>query len=875
MKFLSTKRRRLVAGAVLLLLLFVLRPGASPLKSRIIASISSAVGRSVDIGSVHIRMLPRPGFDLDNLVVYDDPAFGAEPMLRASEVTASLRLTSLLRGRIEIARLNLTEPSLNLVHADSGRWNLEALIEHTSHMPLAPTSKPKLERRAGFPYIEATSARINFKSGPEKKPFALTSADFSLWQDSDDAWGVRLKAQPVRTDLNLNDTGLLQINGKWQRAATLRETPLDFSVEWRRAQLGQLTKLFTRNDQGWRGGADLEVTLSGTPAKLAVTSNLVIQDLRRYDITSGEPMRLAVRCDSEYSSLDHTFHQVICNAPVGTGLIALKGEMGLPGSHRSGLVLMADNVPAAAIVALAQRAKKNLPDDLTTTGVLRGNLTIDEAPESPLQVEGRGEIDEFRLASAANKIEIAPDVIPLVIANGEASEVHVRAARNHSKAELTGSPGGPRLRMGPITVAGERGMAMTLQGWINRAGYNFTLTGDTGIGRALHLTRMMGLPTLTTTAEGLAQLDVQIAGQWGWNNSTQADFFAPQITGTAKVRSVRVPVRGTEEPIEIASADLELDPDISRIEKLNAIAAGANWTGSLEVPRGCGIPSACEVHFKLKTGHLVLDDLGLWVNPSTKEQPWYHILESAPQANPSLLSTVRASGRMTVDHFQFKKLSADHVSASVQLDRGTLQLSDLNASLLGGTHRGNWQADFTVKPAVCKASGNLTVLQLARLAGTHFDNGDSAPVMSGTADLIYQISGVCAPGTQATISTSFWASTFLASAEGTFKFIFNNGMLPGFSLDHVEGSLKFASLSGQARLHDGIIEAKDAELDSSSGKFRLSGTASLQHELKLKLSRGANPSAGGYSITGTLGEPKISPLPGAEQARLKTEAAKP
>ena len=66
-------------------------------------SISAAVGRSVDIGSVHLRLLPRPGFDLENLVVYDDPAFGAEPMLRAGEVTADLRLTSLVRGRLEIA----------------------------------------------------------------------------------------------------------------------------------------------------------------------------------------------------------------------------------------------------------------------------------------------------------------------------------------------------------------------------------------------------------------------------------------------------------------------------------------------------------------------------------------------------------------------------------------------------------------------------------------------------------------------------------------------------------------------------------------------------------------------------------------------------
>ena len=121
MKFFSSKRR-IVAAALILLALFLLRPGASRLKSRITFSISSALARPVDIGSVHLRLLPRPGFDLQNLVVYDDPAFGAEPMLRASEVTAALRLTSMLRGRLEIARLDLTEPSLNLVQAASGRW---------------------------------------------------------------------------------------------------------------------------------------------------------------------------------------------------------------------------------------------------------------------------------------------------------------------------------------------------------------------------------------------------------------------------------------------------------------------------------------------------------------------------------------------------------------------------------------------------------------------------------------------------------------------------------------------------------------------------------------------------------------------------------
>ena len=155
-------------GLLLLVLLFLFRPVRSRLKSRITLSISAAVGRSVDIGSVHLRLLPRPGFDLENLVVYDDPAFGAEPMLRAGEVTADLRLTSLVRGRLEIARLDLTDPSLNLVHGANGRWNLEALLERTAHTPLAPTAKAKSEAASGFPYIDATGRASISRTGRRK-----------------------------------------------------------------------------------------------------------------------------------------------------------------------------------------------------------------------------------------------------------------------------------------------------------------------------------------------------------------------------------------------------------------------------------------------------------------------------------------------------------------------------------------------------------------------------------------------------------------------------------------------------------------------------------------------------------------------------------
>jgi uncharacterized protein involved in outer membrane biogenesis len=853
----TSKRRIAAAAALIVLALFLLRPGASRLKSRIVSSISAGVGRSVDIGSVHIRLLPRPGFDLENLVVYDDPAFGAEPMLRASEVTADLRLTSLLRGRLEISRLDLTDPSLNLVHMPGGRWNLEALLERTAHIPLAPTGKAKSELRQGFPYIQGTSARINFKSGLEKKPYALTNADFSLFQDSENSWGVRLKGQPVRTDLNLNDMGLLQVSGTWQRADTLRDTPLQFSLEWNRAQLGQLTKFFTGNDQGWRGEVVLDVALAGTPAKLQVTSNGSIQDFRRYDIASGRALHLAAQCDGEYSSLDQEFHGLFCSAPVGSGMITLKGDAGLPGSHNYGLRLMAEDIPASAVAVLVERAKQNLPEDLVASGTLSGNLRIEQesATASKPQLEGRGEFAELRLASSANKAETGPETVPFVVTAGDS------AASNPARGSTLGKnsssirfPDGPHVEFGPFPVAIGGAAPATARGWVNRGGYQLSVAGDAEIPEASRVARMFGLPALQPVTEGSAQVDLQIAGSWlGRSQGTTSGFTGPQVNGTAKLRNVRVAVRGVGGPVEIASAEMQLLANEVRVVKMKAKAAGTLWTGSLEMPRGCGIPGACPAHFVLNANQIALGKLRDWARPSPKERRWYQVLESSSQAGPSFLASVRASGQLTTDRLQVRKIAATRVSAKISLDGGKLLISQLNADILGGKHRGEWRADFGVKPAVCSGSGDFTAVSLASLADVVKDAG-----IAGTVTATYQMKGTC--------PEEFWKS-----AEGTLQFVMKDGALPHFALGEDAEPFEVTRFAGQARLHGREIEMKDAKLDSTNGTFEVSGTATLQGELDLKLAgAGGATTPQGYAISGTLAEPRVLRMAGAEtQARLK------
>ena len=852
MKF-FTPKKRVAAAAALILLLFLLRPGASRLKSRIIAALSAGVGRPVDIGSVHLRLLPQPGFDLENLVVYDDPAFGAEPMLRASEVTADLRLTSLIRGRMEIARLDLTEPSLNLTHSTNGPWNLEGLLQRTAHMPTAPTGKAKSEPRPAFPYIEGTAGRINFKSGPEKKSYALTNADFSLWQDSENAWGMRLKAQPFRTDMNLNDTGMLQVSGTWQRADSLPDTPLQFHVEWNRAQLGQLTKFISGNDRGWRGSAQVEVALTGSPAKLQISTDAAVDDFRRYDITSGKALRLAAHCDAEYSSLTHEFHEMKCAAPVNKGVITLSGEMGLPVGHRYAVAVSAENVPADAAVILVERAKKNLPEDLSAEGTVNGKVSM-QADGTKQHFEGRGEIDDFQLSSAENKNDIGPETVPFVLTGAPASGAHKQLAR----AGGMRFPEEIHIEFGPVAMRGGKNTGPTIQGWIGRSGYDFAVTGETEIPRALRLARMVGIAALPATPEGSAQLDLQVAGSWAGEHSSgnRTGFAGPQVTGSVKLQTVQIVVRGVENPAEITSAEMRLLPDEIRVTKLNAKVAGSDWTGSLEMPRGCGTPDACEVHFALNTNQAALIRLNEWLNVGAKKRPWYRVLESSAPGGPSLLARLRASGRVTADRLQLPGTTATHVSANVSLEDGKLQLSDLTADFAGGKHKGEWQVDFSAKPAVCEGSGTLTGIALDNFANAMNDGW-----IAGTANASYKVTATC--------PADFWKS-----AEGRLRVSMKDGAFPHVLLGNDAQPLRVSRLDGQAELHSGTIEIKDAKLDSPEGRYQLSGTASLAREVDFRLKGAPDSPTSGYTITGTLAEPRVSPLRGVEQARLKPASAK-
>jgi hypothetical protein len=819
-----------MVGAALLLALFLARPGASRLKARLTNSISGALQRRVEIGSVHLRLLPRPGFDLEDFVVHDDPAFSAEPVLRAQEVSAALRLSSLLRGRMEISRLSLTEPSLNLTRNSDGHWNLENLLEHTAKTTVAPTGKAPTESRPAFPYIEADRGRINFKFGPEKKPFALTDANYALWQDSENAWGVRLKARPMRTDINLSDTGLFTVSGTWQRAVTLRDTPVQFNMQWDGAQLGQVTRLISGRDRGWRGTVAMSAEFVGTPADLSLRSDASLEDFRRYDILGGGTLALHAHCAARYSSVDRGVHQILCQSPVGDGAVALQGEIAnLLGPRHYELNLAAERIPAQSLLALVRHAKKNLPDDLLASGTVAAEFNLRagaDVPDSP-ELTGDGETTNLRLRSAATKTELAPDDVPFKLAS---APMQVSKGRRQQPSSPLKFPDGPRLVVGPFPLRLGRPIPTTVQAWITRSGYGIAVEGEADLQRLLQTARTIGVPAAHPVAEGWTKVALQVTGEW-------SGFAGPSTIGTAQLHAVRAQVRGINGPIEIAATNLTLGTNDVKADAMSASVASSHWTGSFSFPRFCSSVLSCPVNFDLDADEIATDELNELFSPDPPRKRWYGFLSPQAQAGGSFLARVHATGKLSANRMMIRTLAATHVTANVELDQGHLHLTDLCGDVVGGKHRGAWQADFTLKPPHYSGAGTFEGVSLAQLAEAMHDGW-----ISGTANAKYKIE-----------IAGRTSSELAQSADGTVEFHMRDGALPHIAL--ASGPLRIRRFSGTLAIHDGEVEMQEAAMDSPAAAFTVSGRASLSRKLDFKLLQEGSP---GINITGTIAEPRVA-----------------
>jgi hypothetical protein len=840
--------RRVVATIIVLIALALLVPpfiNVNRYRARMASSLSGAVGRPVKIGEVEMRLIPQPGFVMANVEIGDDPGISNEPILRAEQVTADLRLASLWRGRLEIAKLSLKYPSLNLVQGSDGHWNLESLLWRASRTKAAPTGQKHAETRVRFPYIQADQGRVNFKFGLEKHVFAFTDADFALFSPEEDQWRMRLEARPVRTDTNISDTGTVKADINFQRAEMLRDTAVRGKISWQRGQLGMITKLINGRDGGWRGMLEMQAEVSGTPSELHFTTAASLQDFRRFDIYTGDTLALSASCTGIASIPAAEVRGFHCQLPTSPGTIGVSGTIN--GRSRTyDVSIAAENVGNNSIVNLLRHSKKDVPSDLAATGSinLAANLKKTAADDSTRNWAGKGSTTEMTLKSSILKEPVTLKPLSFDVTTPAMASVAapVKTSAKAKKIVVLTIPG-QFLSVSPFAVAMGGKTPTTVDARLTMQGYQMRLTGPAELEHVVGFARSAGVNVPKVRLRGDLVMDIALTGAW-------RGLAQPSVNGTAKITNGRAEVPGIAKEVLVTQSDVALVGNEFQLRGMQAQIGDLKFTGSATVPRHCEADMPCGPGLDLQFEEVDAEKVNELLNPNLKKQPWYKLFGSSNEE--SLLTKIYVVGRVTAKQVMFDKLVATRVYADFRLNHGDLLVSNLRGGVLGGTHDGQWHADFTGSTPVYTGSGTAAHINTAMLASL-----GKAAIGTGSINAQYEF------------KMSGWnGSDFAKSAQGSATFDWSNPTIRAFALNG-RGPAKVNDFNGKLVLKDGVLAFNESKMVTSNGIYFVTGTAEPE-KLALEFK---SDTAAGYKVTGSLRAPEVATTSAAgDERKPKTEA---
>lgn len=851
-----------LTALVALLALLIVPPflSVSRYKSQITSLMSESLGRPVRLSSVNLRLLPRPGFVLYDLTVEEDPGFGAEPLLKASSVTASIRLLSLWRGRLEISEVSVDDASLNLVRSPEGSWNLESLFRTAATK--ASTANAGQKHVPPFPYIAATNSRVNFKNGAEKLPFSLVNSDLSFWQQDPGTWRIRLRGQPARTDvsLELGDTGIMEIEASAQRAPELREMPIHLNLDWRDAQLGQLTRLGTGSDAGWRGDLRGDVHLDGTAASAKVTTRLRATDVHRAEFAPVAPMDFDANCGFVYHYSDRALENLVCDSPLGTGHVRLAGNLpGKGGPSRFSVEL--DQIPVAAGLDALRTVRSGVGPDLEAAGTASGKISYDEGPSgnaaqapsahtagthtgssstgSVSRSEGGNQAHPANSHTAKPGLPQGPLTGSFTIdgfrMSGDGLSRPIQAPKLVMEPAAV-TQGHPPVMAGTVAVPMGGTTPLTVNVRLELKGYQIGMRGQVSITRGRELAHAVGI-TQATALNDLAgdPLAVDLSAAGPWLPVQELPFSVPSRVGPA-------PATGTAIPVVKAEAADAFGIPLTDTLTGTVTVHNANWkanylanhvvvtdatlhvglvgglgdsfwdpvdftygplkgTASFTVPGSCDAPQGCPTHFQVQFGDLDAATvqtaiLGAREKGTLLSDLINRLRPSSTPVWPRLQGTLKANSLV------LSPVTLTDANVDLDFKPTGIEITSLNGKLLGGEVHGSGTLTTGDKPDYMLTADfeKLNPLAVGQLLGENW--------RGGTIDANGKIE-----------LSGYTGADLASSAKGTLHFEWRHGAILGAIAGGVPQPLarppvlsQFDRWSADAAIADGKIALGQNEI---------------------------------------------------------------
>ena len=828
------------------------------LKRSLSARLAATFGRPVEVARFGFSILGGPRFEADSVTVGEDPRFGEEYFLRAERLTARLRWSALIHGRMEFDRLSLSRPSLNLVRSADGQWNVETwLPPANAQTSLQPYRSPAhIPARASRIDIEA--GRINFKRGTEKLPFAFVDVSGSLDPLGAGRWALDLQAHPMRAAVLLQKSGTLRLRGTIG-GTSARLQPADLRLSWEDASIADAARLARGTDYGLRGllDADFTARIDGAGGEAIaglwrIEGGLRLQALHRWDLAArpdNPALNVKIMAAWRPAEARVEIEHWLVEAPHSN----LDGEASIDWADGfyPEVRLTDSQIGLPDLVNWSRAFFPSRAGELDLAGSLGMEARFAGWPLriEDVSVEGSG-------ATVRTEGELPPMRIGALRASWKRSSlVLAPVAVRLAPPALNRAPRGAKAEALPEEVfhidgsLGPIGAGDPMRDWP----YMLTISGQT--------------PRLQDLRAAVAALGWQFAPNWTIAGPASLQLVctgalrrgAALVRGRLDFRNVRLATSAINEPILVSAASVQFSPGERQVTIGDAQALSGHWKGAVQR----SAPNA-DWTFDLSAERLDFEQLGQALGQS--RGLLYRVfsfsgpsLELAPETQEAI-ARISAQGRLHVDQLSLGGLLLESIDAAADLQRGALTLRRAQADLYGGRVSGEFRAQLGTELRY-SFEGQVDRTDLSALAALTSSNNGFGGIGSG--EVQFAARGF---GRQALLA-SLEGEGFLHVQDATLELLDLPWDATDASFREVAGN-RFRNSTVSFRVANGKVRVDPWLLTGRQRQLEIVGDVDFSHRLDMqvrsisrseRLGAASEPSSGNdvWVLGGTLDAPQI------------------
>lgn len=679
----------------------------------LIAQLERAFGRPVQVSEFSAEILPIPRLDMGGITVGEDPGFGSEYFLRAERMQASLRWMGLLTGHFEFGTMSLTRPSLILVRNAAGRWNLE------DWLPPSPTSRPASTKVSYGPLappagpsnylqkIEFDEGRINFKFENEKRPFAFTNVSGSVEQTGPGRWRLNLEANPWRSGVALQSSGILYVRGD-VAGTSARLQPAQVQVHWDSVSLADLFRLVSGNDFGVRGEFALDATASiGAGAEGSAETagsgkwkyevQARAMKVHRWDLTErGDNPRVNLQMKGIWDLFAGEVRTEEMTVELPHSVLRGVAQFGTNPNAPWSLHVESAAIVAADALAWYRAFHPGVAEGLAVEQFFSGRGTLTGWPlrwaDTTLESDG-----------GLLRVPGWPEGVKIGIVHG--------SLRGKQKEPLfVVEPVRLTLLVTPVAAGrAEKVSASKAREALNWAELRFQQNASLN-GGLLHIDGHLDqvekffkiAAAFGKTLNHGWELNGGVGSSVDWNWD-KAPFQNGRWNGTITFSKAELQAAGLNLPIELEDARLEWKAGQRSAVIGKTDAFGAAWSGTAAEGRATD-GELRNWQFRLHADHLDAAELDRWVGPRARPNWLQRLLPSllgnANEAGKEseLLRRISAEGELSADTVTVEKIKLTKAHAKLSLQNLGVNVQGVEAQWAGANVRGTMQADFSASP---------------------------------------------------------------------------------------------------------------------------------------------------------------------------------